>query len=277
MTSPPTPPRVTLNNEVTMPGLALGLFGVPDAEVSDTVSHALAAGYRSFDTAPMYRNEQTLGLVLNRCGLDRHELFVTTKIDNADQGYDSTLDAFDRSFARLDMGYIDMCLIHWPMPQRGTYVKTWRALEQLYYTGRVRAIGVCNFLPAHLLRLAQVSAITPTVNQIELHPLLTQPRMLDLHRSMDIHTQAWAPLARGRIHNIPRLHVLAARHGVSVAQIVLRWHLQRGTTPVVESSSPQRIRSDADVFDFHLSAEEMDTVSALNRDERTGPHPDTLA
>lgn len=191
MTSLATVSSVTLNNEVTMPALGFGLFTIPDEDMGSTVSHALSAGYRAFDTAPpMYGNEASLGAALARADVDRHEIFVTTKISNEDQGYQQTLDAFEVSAAKL--GRIDLCLIHWPAPSRGRYLETWRALEKLYYDGRVRAIGVSNFQPEQLERLAEIATITPpAVNQIELHPLLTQSALTDLHRSMGIRTQAW--------------------------------------------------------------------------------------
>ncbi|MDH6287449.1 aldo/keto reductase [Rhodococcus opacus] len=274
MTSLATVPSVTLNNDVTMPALGFGLFTIPDEDMGSTVSHALSAGYRAFDTAPMYRNEASLGAALARADVDRDEIFVTTKISNEDQGYQRTLDAFEASAAKL--GRIDLCLIHWPAPSRGQYLETWRALEKLYYDGRVRAIGVSNFQSEQLERLAEIATITPAVNQIELHPLLTQSALTDLHRSMGVRTQAWAPLARGHLNDHALLAALAARHRVSVAQIVLRWHLQIGTIPLPKSFAVHRIRQNVNVFGFRLSAAEMDAISALNRDQRTGPHPDDV-
>ena len=276
MTAAATVPSITLNNGVTMPAIGFGVFKIPDEDMHATVGHAVTAVYRAFDTAPMYGNEHSLGRALAGSGIRRDELFVTTKVSNEDQGYRSTLDAVDASIGRLGLGYVDLCLIHWPAPARGTYLDTWRALEQLYAAGRIRAIGVSNFQPDHLHRLIEVATVAPVVNQIELHPLLTQPAMLDLHRTLDIHTQAWAPLARGRLLGNEVLQVLADRHGVSLAQVVLRWHLQLGATPLPKSASPERIRSNIDVFDFQLSPDEMAQISALNRNERTGPHPDDV-
>lgn len=269
-------PDVLLDNEVAIPALGLGLFEIPDAVMDSVIGHALSVGYRAFDTAPMYGNERSLGRALRRCGVPRDELFVTTKIANEDQGYQSTLAAFQASAERLGLQYLDMVLIHWPTPRLGRYLETWRALEQLYLCGRVRAIGVSNFQPQQLARLTDHATVIPAVNQIELHPLLTQHPMLDLHRHLGIHTQAWAPLARGRLHQHPVLAAIAARHGVTLEQVVLRWHLQIGTIPVPKSCTPQRITDNINVFDFCLSAAEMDQISALNGDERTGPHPDDV-
>ncbi|QYB00894.1 aldo/keto reductase [Rhodococcus sp. USK10] len=276
MTEATTIPSVTLSNGVVMPAIGFGVFQIPDDATDATVRHALAAGYRAFDTAPMYGNERSLGRALTDSGVPREELFVTTKVSNEDQGYQSTLDAVEKSVARLGLDYVDLCLIHWPAPARGTYLDTWRALEQLHAAGLVRAIGVSNFQADHLDRLLEVAAVRPMVNQIEIHPLLPQQSMVELHRSLGIHTQAWAPLARGRLQENPVLTELARRHDVSLAQLVLRWHLQRGTVPLPKSSSPERMRANIDVFDFALDADEVAQISALDRNERTGPHPDDV-
>ncbi|BAH51669.1 aldo/keto reductase [Rhodococcus opacus] len=276
MTEATTIPSVTLSNGVVMPAIGFGVFQIPDDAMRATVGHALAAGYRAFDTAPMYGNERSLGRALIDSGVPREELFVTTKVSNEDQGYQSTLDAVENSAARLGVDYVDLCLIHWPAPARGAYLDTWRALEQLHLAGLIRAIGVSNFQAEHLNRLIDVAAVRPMVNQIEIHPLLPQQPMVELHRSLDIHTQAWAPLARGRLQENPVLTELARRHGVSLPQIVLRWHLQRGTVPLPKSSSPERMRANIDVFGFALDADEIAQISALDRNERTGPHPDDV-
>ena len=276
MTEATTIPSVTLSNGVVMPAIGFGVFQIPDDAMDATVRHALAAGYRAFDTAPMYGNERSLGRALTDSGVPREELFVTTKVSNEDQGYQSTLDAVEKSVARLGLDYVDLCLIHWPAPARGTYLDTWRALEQLHAAGLVRAIGVSNFQADHLDRLLEVAAVRPMVNQIEIHPLLPQQSMVELHRSLGIRTQAWAPLARGRLQENPVLTELARRHDVSLAQLVLRWHLQRGTVPLPKSSSPERMRANIDVFDFALDADEIAEISALGRNERTGPHPDDV-
>jgi 2,5-diketo-D-gluconate reductase A len=276
MNRPATVPEVRLTNEVAMPAIGFGLFQIPDSEMQAVIEHALAVGYSAFDTAPMYGNERSLGRALARCRVPRDELFVTTKIGNEDQGYRSTLDAFEASADRLGLGYVDMVLIHWPAPRLGRYMDTWRALEELHLAGRIRAIGVSNFQPEQLRRLIANATVAPAVNQIELHPLLTQHAMLDLHRSLGIQTQAWAPLARGRLRDHPVLTAIADRHHVTPERVVLRWHLQIGVVPLPKSASPQRITDNIDVFDFHLSAAEMNDISALNRNERTGPHPDDV-
>ncbi|OUS93824.1 aldo/keto reductase [Rhodococcus sp. NCIMB 12038] len=276
MTEATTIPSVTLSNGVVMPAIGFGVFQIPDDAMDATVRHALEAGYRAFDTAPMYGNERSLGRALTDSGVPREELFVTTKVSNEDQGYQSTLDAVEKSVARLGLDHVDLCLIHWPAPARGAYLDTWRALEQLHAAGLVRAIGVSNFQADHLDRLLEVAAGRPMVNQIEIHPLLPQQSMVELHRSLGIHTQAWAPLARGRLQENPVLTELARRHDVSLAQLVLRWHLQRGTIPLPKSSSPERMRANIDVFDFALDAAEIAQISALDRNERTGPHPDDV-
>ncbi|MDF3306634.1 aldo/keto reductase [Rhodococcus sp. T2V] len=276
MTEATTIPSVTLSNGVVMPAIGFGVFQIPDDTMGATVRHALAAGYRAFDTAPMYGNERSLGRALTDSGVAREELFVTTKVSNEDQGYRSTLDAVESSVARLGLDYVDLCLIHWPAPARGAYLDTWRALEQLHAAGRIRAIGVSNFQADHLDRLLDVAAVRPVVNQIEIHPLLPQQPMVELHRSLGIHTQAWAPLARGRLQENPVLTELARRHDVSLAQLVLRWHLQRDIVPLPKSSSPERMRANIDVFDFALDADEIAQITALDRNERTGPHPDDV-
>ncbi|KAF0960470.1 aldo/keto reductase [Rhodococcus sp. T7] len=276
MTEATTIPSVTLSNGVVMPAIGFGVFQIPDDAMDATVRHALEAGYRAFDTAPMYGNERSLGRALTDSGVPREELFVTTKVSNEDQGYQSTLDAVEKSVARLGLDYVDLCLIHWPAPARDAYLDTWRALEHLHAAGRIRAIGVSNFQADHLDRLIEVAAVRPMVNQIEIHPLLPQQSMVELHRSLGIRTQAWAPLARGRLQENPVLTELARRHDVSLAQLVLRWHLQRGSIPLPKSSSPERMRANIDVFDFALDADEIAQISALGRNERTGPHPDDV-
>jgi diketogulonate reductase-like aldo/keto reductase len=276
MNRPAAIPDVCLTNEVAMPAIGFGLFEIPDTEMQAVIDRALAVGYRGFDTAPMYENERSLGRALARSGVPREELFVTTKISNEDQGHLSTLDAFEASADRLGLGYVDMVLIHWPAPRRGQYMETWRALEELYMAGRIRVIGVSNFQPEQLRRLAASATVIPAVNQIELHPLLTQHALLDLHRSLGIQTQAWAPLARGRLRGHPVLAAIADRHHVTPERVILRWHLQVGTVPLPKSATPQRITDNINVFGFHLSAAEMNEISALNRNERTGPHPDDV-
>ncbi|OKJ64953.1 oxidoreductase [Streptomyces sp. CB02009] len=269
-------PTVTLNNGVEIPQLGFGVFQVPDDETTAAVGHALQAGYRSLDTAAIYGNEAGVGRALADSGIDRGDLFVTTKLWNADQGYDSTLRAFDDSLTKLGLDHVDLYLIHWPTPARDLYVDTWRAIETLVADGRVRAAGVSNFQPAHLKRLLDSSDLVPAVNQIELHPALQQRELRELHTAHSIATEAWSPLAQGAVLAEPAIADIAARHGRSPAQVVLRWHLQLGNVVIPKSVTPARIRENIDVFDFALSAEEMSALGGLDRGLRTGPDPDTL-
>lgn len=271
-----TVPTVTLNNGVTIPQLGFGVFQVPDDETTAAVAGALEAGYRSIDTAAVYGNEAGVGRALAESGLAREELFVTTKLWNADQGYDSTLAAFDASLAKLGLDHVDLYLIHWPTPARDLYVGTWRALEKLLADGRIRAAGVSNFQPAHLRRLREESSLVPAVNQIELHPGLQQGELRAAHTEHGIATEAWSPLAQGAVLGDEAITSLAERHGKTPAQVVLRWHLQLGNVVIPKSVTPARIRQNIDVFDFELSASDMDAIAGLDRGMRTGPDPDTL-
>lgn len=271
-----TVPTVALNNGVTIPQLGFGVFQVPDDETAAAVSSALEAGYRSIDTAAVYGNETGVGRALAESGLPREELFVTTKLWNADQGYDSTLAAFDASLARLGLDHVDLYLIHWPTPERDLYTDTWRALEKLLADGRIRAAGVSNFQPAHLRRLREESSLVPAVNQIELHPGLQQSELRAVHAESGIVTEAWSPLAQGALLGEEVLTELAERHGKTPAQIVLRWHLQLGNVVIPKSVTPARIRQNIELFDFELSQADMDAIAGLDRGMRTGPDPDTL-
>ncbi|MFE3517473.1 aldo/keto reductase [Streptomyces sp. NPDC059166] len=272
----PTVPTVTLNNGVTIPQLGFGVFQVPDDETTAAVTSALEAGYRSIDTAAVYGNEAGVGRALASAGLPREELFVTTKLWNADQGYDAALRAFDASLAKLGLDHVDLYLIHWPTPARGLYADTWRALEKLLADGRIRAAGVSNFQPAHLHRLREESSLVPAVNQIELHPGLQQGELRALHAESGIATEAWSPLAQGALLGEDAVTALAERHGRTPAQVVLRWHLQLGNIVIPKSVTPERIRQNIDVFDFELTAADMDAIAGLDRGMRTGPDPDTL-
>ncbi|MER5754474.1 aldo/keto reductase [Streptomyces sp. NPDC002088] len=273
MTSIPT---VTLNNGVTMPQLGFGVFQVPDEETTTAVATALRAGYRSIDTAAIYGNERGVGQALADSGIARDELFITTKLWNADQGYEATLAAFDASLDKLGLDHVDLYLIHWPTPARDLYLDTWRALEKLYTDGRTRAIGVSNFQPAHLERLLGAASVVPAVNQIELHPGLQQAELREFHAGHGIATEAWSPLAQGAVLKDDAVTTIAAAHGKSPAQVVLRWHLQIGNVVIPKSVTESRIRENFDVFDFELSPQEIDALTALDRGMRTGPDPDTL-
>ncbi|WP_020662150.1 aldo/keto reductase [Amycolatopsis benzoatilytica] len=271
-----TVPAVRLNNGVDIPQLGFGVFQVPDDETAAAVASALQAGYRSIDTAAIYGNEAGVGRAIAESGLSRDELFVTTKLWNADQGYDSTLRAFDASLAKLGLDQVDLYLIHWPTPARDRYLDTWRALEQLARDGRIRAAGVSNFQPAHLRRLIDDSDLVPAVNQIELHPGLQQAELRAFHAEHGIATEAWSPLAQGAVLNDPAITEIAGRTGKSAAQVVLRWHLELGNIVIPKSVTPARIRQNLDVFDFSLSDADLAAIAAADRGLRTGPDPDQL-
>ncbi|MFC4909968.1 aldo/keto reductase [Actinomadura gamaensis] len=260
-----------------MPQLGYGVWQVADDEAAKAVGVALETGYRSIDTAQAYENETGTGRALRESGIARDELFVTTKLWNADQGYDSTLRAFDASMARLGLDVLDLYLIHWPMPARGTYLDTWRAFEKLYNDGRIRAIGVSNFTVGTLERLFAETEVKPVVNQVELHPYLQQGELRAFHARHDIRTEAWSPLGQGKgLLDDPVLARIGAAHGKTAAQVVLRWHLQLGNIVIPKSVTPSRIAENFDVFDFELTAEDMDAIAGMNADQRIGPDPATF-
>lgn len=269
-----TIPSKTLNNGVVMPQLGFGVFKVDPDGCAAAVSEALRAGYRSLDTAAIYRNEEGVGSAIAESGLSRDELFVTSKLWNGDQGYDSTLRAFDESLKRLRLDYLDLYLIHWPTPRRDRYIDTWRAFETLHGQGRIRAIGLSNFQPDHLRRVLDSGTVVPAVNQIELHPYLTQEPLRALHEELGIVTEAWSPLGQGLVLADPVITSIAEAHDRTPAQIVLRWHLTIGNVTIPKSVTPARIRENLDLFDFELSDEDVESISSLNRDERTGLNPD---
>ena len=268
-----TVPTITLNNGVRMPQLGFGVFQVPNDETQAAVATALEVGYRSIDTAAVYGNEQGVGRAIAASGLDRDELFVTSKVWNSDQGHDETLRAFDASLAKLGLEQLDLYLIHWPTPDRDRYVATWKALERLAAEGRIRAIGVSNFEPEHLDRLVAEGSVVPAVNQVELHPALQNRRVVAANDRLGIATEAWSPLAQGAVLDDPAITTIAAAHGRTPAQVVLRWHLQQGRIVIPKSVTPARIAENFDVFGFELAASELDAIDGLERDGRTGPHP----
>ncbi|KIH98931.1 oxidoreductase [Streptomonospora alba] len=271
-----TVPDVTLNNGVRIPQLGFGVWQVDNSEVSNAVSTALETGYRSIDTAAAYGNEEGVGEALRGSGLARGELFVTSKLWNSDQGYDATLRAFDASMERLGLEYLDLYLIHWPVPANDEFVSSWKAMERLYAEGRVRAIGVSNFHPEHLRRILDEGGIVPTVNQIELHPRLIQQELRSFNKEHDIATEAWSPLGQGQLLQDPTVAKLAEAYGKTPAQVILRWHLQLGNIAIPKSVTPERIRSNFDVFDFELSSGDVEAVSGLNENQRFGPDPGTM-
>jgi diketogulonate reductase-like aldo/keto reductase len=277
-------PTVPLARGVAIPQLGFGLYKVPPEDAERVAGDAIAAGYRSLDTAAMYGNEAGVGRAVRRAmsddapsgPLDRTELFITTKIWNTDHGYDAALRAFGRSQAELGLDVVDLCLIHWPCPRRDLYVETYRALIRLREDGRVRAVGVSNFQPEHVRRLLDATGEVPAVNQVELHPWLQQRELRALHAELGIATEAWSPLARGHILEDPVLRGIAEAHGVSVAQVVIRWHLQLQYIVIPKSATPARIAANFDVFDFELSPAELAQISGLNKNARTGPDPDNF-
>lgn len=267
--------RTTLADGNTIPTIGLGVLRVPDDEAERSVRTALTAGYRSIDTAATYGNEEGVGRAIRDSEVPRDDVFLTTKVWNTDHGYDRTLAAFDKSVARLGVDHVDLYLIHWPMAHLGKIPETWRALVELKAQGRVRSIGVSNFLVKHLELLAAESDETPVVNQIELHPHMQQHELREYHRSKGIVTQAWSPLGQGQVLSDPTIVAIAHRHGRSAAQIILRWHIQLGNVAIPKSSNPARIADNHDVFGFVLSDDDMSAMASLNADRRIGSHPDS--
>ncbi|MEK4328653.1 aldo/keto reductase [Paenibacillus sp. FSL R7-0312] len=262
-----------LANGVEMPWFGLGVFKVQEGqEVVDSVKAAIKAGYRSIDTATVYGNEEGVGQAIRESGIARDELFITTKVWNNDQGYDSTLAAFDLSLSKLGLDYVDLYLVHWPI--RAKYKDTWRALEKLYADGKVRAIGVSNFQIDHLEDLLTEAKVKPMVNQVELHPLLSQLELREFCRAQDIQIEAWAPLAQGHLLDNEVIADIAARHNKTLPQVILRWDLQNGIVTIPKSVKEERIIANADIFDFELSEDEISRINALNNNQRFGSHPD---
>ena len=269
-----TVPNVDLIDGAAMPQLGFGVFQVPDEEAERSVTTALEHGYRSIDTASAYRNEEGVGRALRAAGLPRDELFVTTKLWNDEQGHDNALRACEASLSRLGLDHLDLYLIHWPMPNRGTYLETWRAMEKLKEDGRVRSIGVSNFTVETLRRVIDEADVVPAVNQIELHPYFQQDGLRALHQEHGIHTEAWAPLGQGQgLLDDPALGRIARGHGRTPAQVVLRWHLQIGNVVIPKSVTPARIAENIDVFGFELSPDDMKAIGELDKGVRVGPDP----
>ena len=271
-----TSPTVTLNDGVEIPQVGLGVFQVPDADASSAVQSALAAGYRSVDTAAIYKNEIGVGDGVRASGLPRDEVFVTTKLWNNAQGYDSALAAFEKSRQRLGLDVVDLYLIHWPCPAQDRYVDTWRALIRLRDDGAVRSIGVSNFTARHLRRLVDETGVAPAINQVEMHPRLQQDGLRAVHAELGVTSEAWSPLAQAQLLDDPVLGRVAVAHGVSTAQVILRWHVQRGTVLIPKSVTPSRIAANIDLFAFALSADEMAAIARLDRGDRIGPDPETF-
>ena len=267
--------KVSLSNGVKMPYLGLGVYLIKDgAEVENVIKYALKTGYRHFDTASLYGNEIGVGNAVNRSNIPRAEIFVTTKVWNSDQGYESTLKAFNQSLKLLNMSYVDLYLVHWPV--KGKFKDTWKALEQIYKSGKAKAIGVSNFNIHHLQDLFDVAEVKPMVNQVEFHPYLVQQPLIDFCKQNNIQYQAWSPLMQGNVINIDLLKELAVKYKKTVTQIVLRWNLQKGVVTIPKSVRPERIIENSQIFDFELSDEDMKKIDNLDKNSRLGADPDNF-
>jgi len=267
-------PTITLNNGTEIPQLGFGVYQVPPEDTKRATLEALEVGYRHIDTAQMYGNEKGVGEAVAESGLAREEIFVTSKLNNGFHAREDALKAFDRSLETLGFEYLDLFLIHWPLPAVGDYVETWKALEEIKASGRVEAIGVSNFQPAHLQRLFDETETVPAVNQIEVHPYLTNEVARAFNTEHGIITEAWSPIAQGGVLKDPVIQAIADRVGRSTAQVTLRWHLQRGDIIFPKSVTRSRVEENFALFDFELTADDLTAIAGLNRDERTGPNPD---
>jgi 2,5-diketo-D-gluconate reductase A len=274
-------PTIDLNDGRTIPQLGFGVFKIDPEETVQAVSHALEIGYRHIDTAQMYSNEKEVGEAVRASGLDRADVFITTKLNNGYHEPDDARRAFDRSLSELGVDYVDLFLIHWPLPtlEGGDFVSTWKTLEEFHRDGRARSIGVSNFQVDHLHRLAAESDVVPAVNQIELHPYLLNDEVRAYGEGHDIATQAWSPIAKGHVLDDPVITGIADQIGRSPAQVVLRWHIQRGNIVFPKSTTPARIKENFELFDFQLQPDQVVKIDALDQGEagRTGPNPDTFA
>jgi 2,5-diketo-D-gluconate reductase A len=269
-------PDIMLNNGRTIPQFGFGVFQIEPRGTAEAVAAALEAGYRHIDTAEGYGNEKEVGEAIGKSGFDRADVFVTSKLSNGAHRRDDARKAFDGSLDALGFDFIDLFLIHWPLPTRydGDYVSTWKTLEEFYRDGRARSIGVSNFQPHHLRRLHEECEIPPAVNQIEVHPYLTQDDVRAFCAEHQIAIEAWSPIAQGQVLDDPTIVSIAGRVGKSPAQVVLRWHIERGDIIFPKSVTPARIKENIGIFDFELSGEDTEAISALNKNERTGPDPD---
>jgi len=273
MTNATEVPVLTLHDGVEIPQLGFGVFQIPPEETQEKVEEALGVGYRHIDTAAAYRNEAGVGAAIAATGVRREDVFVTTKLWNSEQGYDSTLRAFEKSIERLGTGHVDLYLIHWPLPSRDLFLDTWRAFERIQEEGGARSIGVSNFRVEDLERIEADAERRPTVNQVELHPRLQQAELRAWHGDHDVVTEAWSPLAQGELLEDGTIETVAAHHDRTSAQVILRWHLQVGNVVIPKSSTPERIRENFELFDFELSEDDMAALERLDTGERTGPDP----
>ncbi len=269
-------PPISLRGDVDIPQLGFGVFQVPPGDTAQVVTRAFETGYRHIDTAAAYANESGVGEALRAADLPREEVFITTKCFNDDHGYDEATKALSTSLARLGLDFVDLYLIHWPVPSRDRYVDTWKAFVELRAQGLIRAIGVSNFQAPHLERVIEATGVVPAVNQVELHPRLQQPELRREHEELGIVTEAWSPLAQGEVLEDPVIARIAEAHGKTPGQAVIRWHLQIGNVVIPKSVTPERIEQNFDVFDFELNEEEMGAIEQLDVGERIGPDPDTF-
>lgn len=269
-------PSLTMNDGRTIPQIGLGVWQVPDEVATDACLTALECGYRHIDTAALYYNEEGVGRAIAACGIPRSDLFITTKVWNTDQGYDATMRAFDASLTKLGLDYVDLYLIHWPTPGRDLYADTWRALIDLHSDGRAASIGVSNFHEAHIRRIVAETGVVPAINQVELHPWLPQRAVRAVDAEFGILTEGWSPLGSGRLIDDPTLQAIADQHGVSTAQVMIRWQIQLGNVVLPKSVTAERIRSNIDVFGFSLDADDLAQIDSLASGQRTGPDPDVF-
>lgn len=269
-------PVVTLRDGAKIPQMGFGVFQVPPEDTAAVVDKALATGYRHIDTAAAYENEAGVGQALHASGLEPGDVFITTKCFNDDHGYEQATRALRASLDRLEMDYVDLYLIHWPVPSQDRYVETWKAFIEAQEQGLVRSIGVSNFQPAHLERLVQETGVTPSINQVELHPRLGQQGLRRTHADLGVVTEAWSPLAQGEVLDDPVITSIAEAHERTPGQVVLRWHIQLGNVVIPKSVTPDRIQQNLHVFDFELNDEEMSEIESLDVGERIGPDPDTF-
>ncbi len=269
-------PLITLNNGIQIPQLGFGVYQIKPDETRAATLDALEIGYRHIDTAEMYGNEKQVGEAVRESGIPRSKVFVTSKLNNTYHEHGAALSAFDTTIDTLGLDYVDLFLIHWPLPMIGDFVETWKAMEEMSASGRVRAIGVSNFQPAHLQRLFDATGTVPAVNQIEAHPYLVQDDVRAFDAEHGIATEAWSPIAQGKVLDDPTIVAIAERVARTPAQTTLRWHIQRGDIVFPKSVTRKRIEENFALFDFELNEEDMTAITALDRGERTGPNPDTF-
>ena len=271
-----TVPTVSLSDGTEIPQLGFGVFQIDPAETTEAVTRAFDVGYRHIDTAKAYENEAQVGAAIHASQLERSALYVTTKCFNSDHGYNQAKRAFKESYDRLGLEYIDLYLIHWPVPSKDLYVETWKAFVELQQEGLVRSIGVSNFQPGHLDRIIEETGVSPVINQVELHPYFQQAGLRQEHADRDIVTEAWSPLAQGAVLDDDVLTEIAETHGKTSGQVTLRWHIQIGNVVFPKSVTPERIQENFEIFDFHLTEDEMERIAAIDKGLRTGPDPDTF-